>query len=58
MHTHAALVGLKDLSNEDKPQAVGDVVIIISYGLMDIEEARTFRPSVIFPDEKTNRLVR
>ena len=38
--------------------AVGDVVIIISYGLMDIEEARTFRPSVIFPDEKTNRLVR
>lgn len=38
--------------------AVGDVVIIISYGLMDIEEARTFRPSVIFPYEKTNRLVR
>ena len=38
--------------------AVGDVVIIISYRLMDIEEARTFRPSVIFPDEKTNRLVR
>ena len=38
--------------------AVGDVVIIISYGLRDIEEARTFRPSVIFPDEKTNRLVR
>ena len=38
--------------------AVGDVVIIISYGLMDIEEARTFRPSVIFPDEKTNRLVK
>ena len=38
--------------------AVGDVVIIISYGLMDIEEARRFRPSVIFRDEKTNRLVR
>lgn len=32
--------------------AVGDVVIIISYGLMDIEEARTFRPSVIFPTRK------
>ena len=29
--------------------AVGDVVIIISYGLMDIEEARTFRPSVTIP---------
>ena len=38
--------------------AVGDVVIIISYGHMDIEESRTFRPSVIFPDEKTNRLVK
>ena len=30
---------------------VGDVVIIIAYGLMDPEEARTFTPSVVFPDE-------
>ena len=29
---------------------VGDTVIIISYALMDFEEAKTFRPSVIFPD--------
>ena len=29
---------------------VGDTVIIISYALMDFEEANTFRPSVIFPE--------
>ena len=30
---------------------VGDVVIIISYALMDFEEAKTFKPTVIFPKE-------
>lgn len=34
---------------------VGDVVIIISYATMDWEEAKTFEPTVIFPDEH-NRL--
>ena len=34
----------------------GDVVIIISYAQMDSEEAKTFVPTIIFPDEKTNRL--
>ena len=34
---------------------VGDVVIIISYALMDFEEARAFRPTVVFPKEG-NRL--
>lgn len=29
---------------------VGDTVIIISYALMDFEEGKTFRPSVIFPE--------
>lgn len=29
---------------------VGDTVIIISYALMNFEEAKTFRPSVIFPE--------
>lgn len=29
---------------------VGDTVIIISYALMDFEEAKTFRPTVIFPE--------
>lgn len=28
---------------------VGDVVIIMSYGLMDFEEAKSFKPSVVFP---------
>jgi aspartate 1-decarboxylase len=35
----------------------GDVVIIMSYALMDAEEARTFKPAIIFPDTATNRLV-
>ena len=33
----------------------GDEVIIISYALMDFEEAKTFKPSVVFPKEG-NRL--
>lgn len=35
----------------------GDIVIIMSYALMDFEEAKTFKPAVIFPDTATNRLV-
>ena len=30
---------------------VGDTVIIMSYALMDFEEARTFKPKVVFPKE-------
>ena len=30
---------------------VGDVCIIISYALMDFEEAKTFQPTVVFPKE-------
>lgn len=33
---------------------VGDVVIIISYASMDFEEAKRFKPTVVFP--KNNRL--
>lgn len=29
---------------------VGDIVIIMSYALMDFEEAKSFKPSVVFPD--------
>lgn len=36
---------------------VGDVVIIMSYALMDFEEAKQFKPSVVFPDTQTNKLV-
>lgn len=35
---------------------VGDVVIIMSYALMDFEEAKQFKPSVIFPDTVTNKI--
>ena len=28
---------------------VGDVIIVISYALMDFEEAKNFKPTVIFP---------
>lgn len=35
--------------------AVGDIVIIISYGLMSIEEAKAFEPLTVFPDEN-NRI--
>lgn len=37
---------------------VGDVVIVVSYASMEFEEAKKFRPQVIFPDTATNTLVR
>ena len=37
--------------------AVGDIIIIISYASMDFEEAKTFEPSIIFPDTTTNKLI-
>jgi len=36
---------------------VGDVVIVISYGSLEFEEAKTFKPSLIFPDTATNKLL-
>ncbi len=35
----------------------GDVVIIMTYGIVTVEEARTFKPKVVFPDTRTNRLI-
>lgn len=35
----------------------GDVVIIMSYATMPFDEARSFKPSIVFPDTKTNKLV-
>lgn len=35
---------------------VGDTVIIISYCLMDFEEAKKFRPTVVFP--KNNKITK
>ena len=36
---------------------VGDVVLIMSYAMVDFEEARAFKPTIIFPDTKTNKLI-
>lgn len=35
----------------------GDIVIIMSYATMDFEEAKTFKPSIIFPDSQTNKII-
>ena len=35
----------------------GDIVIIMAYATMDFEEAKNFKPKIIFPDSNTNRLV-
>ena len=37
---------------------VDDLVIIVSYAFMEFEEAKSFKPSVIFPDSATNQLVK
>lgn len=34
----------------------GDIVIIISYASMKLEEAKEFRPTIIFPNEYSNSL--
>jgi len=36
---------------------IGDVVIIMSYAMIDFQEAKSFRPTIIFPDTKTNKLI-
>jgi aspartate 1-decarboxylase len=36
---------------------IGDVVIIMSFAMIDAMEAKTFKPTIIFPDTKTNKLI-
>ena len=36
---------------------VGDVIIIISYASLDFEEAKKFKPTLLFPDTATNKLI-
>lgn len=36
---------------------VGDVVIVIAYAMMDFEEAKKFKPALIYPDTLTNKLL-
>lgn len=35
----------------------GDIIIIMSYAMMDFEEAKSFKPTVIFPDSMTNQVL-
>ena len=34
----------------------GDLVIIITYASMSVKDAKDFKPTLIFPNEKTNTL--
>ncbi|GAA4275290.1 aspartate 1-decarboxylase [Aquimarina mytili] len=36
--------------------AKGDVLILITYAMMDIEDAKKFKPKLLFPNEENNLL--
>ncbi|MBI5008220.1 MAG: aspartate 1-decarboxylase [Bacteroidia bacterium] len=36
---------------------VGDIIIIMSFAMMDSEEAKSFKPTIVFPDTNTNKLI-
>ena len=36
--------------------SIGDILILITYASMDLEDAKTFKPSIIFPNEENNLL--
>ena len=36
--------------------SIGDVLILITYAFMDIESTKTFKPSLVFPNEANNLL--
>ncbi len=36
--------------------SVGDILILMSYAIMNPEEAKVFSPAIVFPNEKTNLL--
>jgi aspartate 1-decarboxylase len=35
----------------------GDIIIVLSYAQMDFEEAKKFKPTLVFPDTATNQLI-
>ena len=37
--------------------AVGDIIIIITYAMMDLEEAKSFKPTLLFPDTSSNKIL-
>jgi aspartate 1-decarboxylase len=36
---------------------IGDVIIIMSFAILDFQEAKSFKPAIIFPETKTNKLI-
>ncbi|MDR2805653.1 MAG: aspartate 1-decarboxylase [Dysgonamonadaceae bacterium] len=36
----------------------GDIVIIMAYALMDVEEAKRFKPEIVFPETATNKILK
>jgi aspartate 1-decarboxylase len=36
---------------------IGDIIIIMSFAQIDFQEAKSFHPTIIFPDTKTNKLI-
>lgn len=35
----------------------GDIIIIMAYAWMTVEEAKTFKPATVFPDTTTNKII-
>ena len=36
--------------------AIGDIILVLSYANLEFEKAKSFKPSIVFPDTKTNKL--
>jgi aspartate 1-decarboxylase len=37
--------------------AVGDIIIIIAYAQLNFEDAKLFKPTIVFPDTSSNKLI-
>jgi len=36
--------------------SVGDIIILITYAMMEFEEAKKFKPTLLFPNTETNKI--
>ena len=34
----------------------GDIIIVVAYGILSVEDAKTFTPTLVFPETSTNKL--
>ena len=34
----------------------GDIIIVVAYGILSVEDAKTFTPTLVFPETATNKL--